>query len=135
MNTSLWFFRNMPIRIYQTAAIGLESNGVYWLGMQFMGLGAAGMLLLMWMRQRFLWWPLHPIGFPIMTNWLMEQVWFSVFLAWLIKVTILRYGGATLFVRSRYFFLGLLVGQALTAGLSLTIDYVTGSVGNYVFGV
>ncbi|MEE3335267.1 MAG: DUF6785 family protein [Candidatus Latescibacterota bacterium] len=135
VNTSLWFFRNMPIRIYQTAAIGLESNGVYWLGMQFMGLGAAGMLLLMWMRQRFLWWPLHPIGFPIMTNWLMEQVWFSVFLAWLIKVTILRYGGATLFVRSRYFFLGLLVGQALTAGLSLTIDYVTGSVGNYVFGV
>ncbi|MBT7457385.1 MAG: hypothetical protein HN796_26085 [Gemmatimonadetes bacterium] len=134
VNTSLWFFRDMPKKIYHTASMGLEPTGVYWKGLQFMGIGASSMLLLMWMRQRFLWWPLHPIGFPIMTNWIMEQIWFSVFLAWLIKVTILKYGGAAFFARSRYFFLGLLVGQALMSGLSLTVDYLTGKVGNILFG-
>jgi hypothetical protein len=91
------------------------------------------MVLLMWLRQRFLWWPLHPIGFPIMANWIMDQIWFSVFLAWLVKVMILRYGGAGFFTRSRYFFLGLIVGQAGISGLFLVIDYITGVVGNSLF--
>ena len=100
INTSSWFFRGMPNVIYRTAVKTLEPNGIYWEGMGFAGIGAAGMLFLTWLRQRFLWWPLHPIGFPIMASGLVDWMWFSVFLAWLIKVIILKYGGAPLFSRS-----------------------------------
>ena len=138
-NFNSWFFRvssGAGVRSFDDVMAKIKTPADFHTQkLGFFSIGAVAMTFLTFMQYRFPWWPLHPIGFPIMTNWLMEQVWFSVFLAWLIKVTILRYGGATLFVRSRYFFLGLLVGQALTAGLSLTIDYVTGSVGNYVFGV
>ena len=44
------------------------------------------MALLMWARQQLLWWPLHPIGYPIGAVWLMDQLWFSIALAWLLKV-------------------------------------------------
>ena len=37
------------------------------------------------------------------------------------------------FTRSRYFFLGLIVGQAGISGLFLVIDYITGVVGNSLF--
>ena len=96
---------------------------------------AAGMLALTWLRQRFLWWPLHPIGFPIMANWIVDWMWFSVFLAWLIKVTMLRYGGAQLFNRSRIFFLGIITGRMLITGFWLVVDYVTGFVGNTIFWI
>ena len=94
-----------------------------------------GMLLLTWLRQRFLWWPLHPIGFPIMTSWVVDWMWFSVFLAWLVKVTVLKYGGAPLFARSREFFLGLIVGRMLISGGWLVVDYISGMVGNPIFWI
>ena len=93
------------------------------------------MLALTWVRQRFLWWPLHPIGFPIMTSWVVDWMWFSVFLAWLVKVTVLKYGGAPLFARSREFFLGLIVGRVLISGGWLVVDYISGMVGNPIFWI
>ena len=33
---------------------------------------------------------LHPIGFVIGPIWLMDRLWFAVFLAWLIKACILN---------------------------------------------
>jgi len=135
INSSGWFFNNMPNIIYRTAVKGLEPAGVHWPGMGFMGLGAAGMMLLTWLRQRFLWWPLHPIGFPIMTSWLVDWMWFSVFFAWLIKITILKYGGAVMFSRSRNFFLGIIVGRMLISGIWLVIDFLTGKVGNSIFWI
>jgi len=135
INSSGWFFTNMPKIIYQTAARGLEGEGVYWPGMAFVGIGGAGMVALTWLRQRFLWWPLHPIGFPIMTSWIVDWMWFSVFLAWAVKVTILKYGGAPLFARSRYFFLGMIAGRMLITGFWLVVDYLTGTVSNSIFWI
>jgi len=125
----IWF----PDHVYKTMATTLEPAGVYWKGLSFMGLGAVVMLLLTGLRQRFLWWPLHPIGFPIMTSWIVEFVWFSIFLAWLSKVTLLRYGGAPAYARSRHFFLGLIVGRALISGLWLVVDFWTGMTGNGIY--
>lgn len=135
INTSIWFFNGMPNVIYKTAVKGLESHGVYWPGMGFVGIGAAAMLGLTWLRQRFLWWPLHPIGFPIMTSWLVDWMWFSIFFAWMIKTIVLKYGGAAMFTRSRHFFLGIIVGRMLITGVWLVIDFLTGTVGNSIFWV
>ncbi|MBT3344167.1 MAG: hypothetical protein HOH74_26915 [Gemmatimonadetes bacterium] len=135
INTSGWFFKSMPAVIARTAVHGLELDPTYWPGLGFTGLGAGAMLGLTWIRQRFLWWPLHPIGFPIMTSWVVDWMWFSIFFAWLIKVIILKYGGADLFTRSRDFFLGLIVGRMFISGGWLVVDYLTGTVSNPIFWI
>ena len=135
INFSGWFFKNLPMRIGNVATGAMEPAGVYWPGMTFLGLGGLGMLALTWLRQRLLWWPLHPIGFPIMTSWVVDWMWFSVFFAWLVKVVILKYGGAPLFTRSRDFFLGIIVGRMLISGGWLVVDYLTGTVSNAIFWI
>ena len=79
-------------------------------------------------RQRFLWWPFHPLGFPV--SLLFGTVFFSVFLAWLIKIIALKYGGPRTYALTRPFFIGVVVGQFLAAGLWLVVDGFTGMVGN-----
>jgi hypothetical protein len=49
---------------------------------------------------------------------------FSVFLAWAIKAIILRVGGAALYQRYRFFFLGVLTGYTAGVGLSLVVDVI-----------
>ena len=49
---------------------------------------------------------------------------------WTIKTFILKYGGSTLYQRTRYFFLGMIIGTFVTSGTWLVIDYLTGRVGN-----
>jgi hypothetical protein len=90
-----------------------------------------GLLLLA--RHRLLWWPLHPLGFPIAVVWSTNQVWFSIFVAWLLKLVVLRYGGPCLYRASRPFFIGLIAGQATIAGVWLVVDYITGMTDNMVF--
>ncbi|MBI2503438.1 MAG: hypothetical protein HYW07_09455 [Candidatus Latescibacteria bacterium] len=100
-------------------------------GWIFTGVGASLMALLMVARRHYLWWPLHPIGFPIsVIGYPVLTVWFNVFLAWLFKLCILKYGGPALFAKSRPFFLGLVAGQFVVAGIWLIIDHFTGMVGN-----
>ena len=91
------------------------------------------MALMMWARQRLAWWPVHPIGFPIGANSMTDNVWFSVFLALLVKKAVLRYGGAATYRRTQGFFLGLIAGQVICNGMWLVIDYFTGKVGNQIF--
>lgn len=91
------------------------------------------MALLYLARQRLPWWPLHPIGFPIAAVDLMYYTVTSVFVAWLIKVIVLRYGGVNLSRRTQGVFLGMIAGQMLTVGIWLTIDYFTGHTNNFVF--
>ncbi len=76
----------------------------------------AGLLLL---RHLFYWWPLHPIGFVAVG--LSGGVWFSVFIGWFIKRAALKYGGGSLFQKAIPFFVGLLVGHFVIAGIWLIV--------------
>ncbi|MSR82561.1 MAG: hypothetical protein EXS58_06490 [Candidatus Latescibacteria bacterium] len=135
VNLNPWFFNGAPRGAYDNALSHLAAQGVDWLGLGFLGGGAGVMGLLLWARQRYPWWPLHPLGFPIGAESMMDYVWFNVFLAWLIKGAVLRYGGAGQYQRSQPFFLGLIAGQVLCNGLWLCIDYFTGKVGNSIFWI
>ena len=88
------------------------------------------MVLLMAARQYFLWWPLHPVGFPIATTWVAGQIWLSVFLVWAIKTLVLKYGGVRLYRRVQRFFLGLILGNVSAGGVWFLIDGFTGMQGN-----
>lgn len=91
--------------------------GPRWDGWLYTAIGGVGMALLMFIRQRFLWWPLHPLGFAISSVWSIHFVWFSVFLTWLVKGLILKYGGPKLFRQMRPFFLGLILGEFTAQGV------------------
>jgi len=58
-------------------------------------------------------WPLHPIGFAITSSWAINIVWFPLLIAWIIKVSILHYGGLQLYRRALPFFLGLIIGEMI----------------------
>ena len=84
-----------------------------------MGLGAAIMLGLTVARWHYAWWPLHPLGYPVGPTWIMDHLWFNMFLAWFIKVLVLKYGGADRYHQTRPFFMGLILGQLLPGGIFL----------------
>ena len=94
--------------------------------------GSLIMALLMVARHKFLWWPFHPLGFAVSMGWVMNSIWFSVFLAWLIKVVVLKYGGPSMYQKTRPFFLGVVLGQFVVGGIWLLVDAYTGMVGNVI---
>ena len=101
-------------------------EGPRWDGWGFTAIGAVGMGFLMWAQHRFLWWPLHPLGFAISSVWALHFVWCSIFISWLLKTLILKYGGPKLFTKLRPFFLGLILGEFANYGVWMIIDAITG---------
>lgn len=79
--------------------------------------GALGTGLLAWLQLTVAWWPLHPIGLLMVFSYPLRRIWFSIFLGWLIKVLVIRFGGPNLFLKARPFFLGIIVGDVLANGL------------------
>ena len=90
------------------------------------GAGAVVMVLLTLVRQRFFWWPIQPIGFAVGT--VVPVTWFSIFTAWVIKRNVLKYGGPSLYGRTRPFFLGLILGQAVIVSIGSLVTMLTGRV-------
>ena len=98
----------------------------------FMGIGGSAMAVLMWARQHLLWWPLSPVGYMISANWKTAHIAFSAYLAWLIKLLLLKYGGPKLYRSARPFFMGLIVGEITAAAIWLVIDYITGHTDSFL---
>jgi hypothetical protein len=100
----------------------------------FTAIGAGVMAVLLFLRQRLLWWPLHPVGFPIAQTYTIEYyAWLAILLAWLVKSAVLRYGGVRLYRVLLPFFLGLTLGEFTTASLWVFIDGWSGVQGNVIF--
>jgi len=97
----------------------------------FGGMVVCGLLVLL--QSRLLWWPLPATGFVIGGAWLMQHLWFAVFVAWVVKALVLRYGGASAYRKSLPFFMGLIAGQLCTLGLWAVIDILAGKRGNKLF--
>jgi len=77
-----------------------------------MGVGFGATALLMALRLRFPFWPLHPVAFPLALDYQIETMLPALAIAWGTKVLLLRYGGLRAYRRSLPLFLGLLVGNA-----------------------
>jgi len=134
-----WWYRDAP-QVGVKYAVEMinhknEVPGPNIQGWVFTVVGVVLMALLMVAQRRFLKWPLHPVGLAVMGIWLMERLWFSVFVAWLIKSLVLKYGGPRLYRRTIPFFLGMILGQCVIAGVWCLIDYVTGVSKNQVFWI
>ena len=134
INLHPWYFGGCPRVPYEDfmGHILLNPASVDLRRWTFAGIGAGVMGLLMFMNHRFLWWPIHPLGFPVGNTLPLIKTWFSIFLAWLFKSAILKYGGPRLYRKLRPFFLGLVVGHVAVAGMWLVVDYFTGMTNNVV---
>jgi hypothetical protein len=88
--------------------------------------GGVVMALLVWLREAYVGWPLHPIGYAVAGNWGMQEVWCPLLVAWLIKTTTLRAGGVRLFRALLPFFLGVLLGDFLIPMCWAAIGLATG---------
>lgn len=81
------------------------------LGLGFAGVGLAASLMMGWMRLKYLWFPFHPLAYAIAPSWGVVQLWTPIFLGWLIKSMIIKFGGLPTFRRSLPFFFGLILGE------------------------
>lgn len=73
------------------------------------------------------WWPISPIGAAFaMTEVSFNQMWFGFFIAWVVKLVVLRYGGAPLYKRVAPLFIGAVIGYAVS---SLLIGPFSGLLG------
>ena len=93
-----------------------------WNKLSYFGIGIVSYALLAVLQYRFHWWPLHPIGITLAPLWMTRLIVFSIFLAWLCKSSIMRYGGISAYRDARPFFMGLIGGYFLGVGVSYLVD-------------
>lgn len=79
------------------------------------GLCAGGLVMgaLIALRQRLLWWPVHPIGYAVAGSYAIQQLWLPFLIAWALKTLVLRTGGLKLYRRCLPAALGLILGDIL----------------------
>ena len=90
----------------------------------FMGFGAMMMSALIFLRHRFAWWPLHPIGLTCPVVMGTTHIFGSLFVTWLLKTIIVRIGGLSLYEKGKPFFIGLVVGHVAGTTLYEIVDII-----------
>lgn len=105
-------------RLQDWLSVGARSNPESSYQLVAMGGGFAFSLLLYALRARYLWWPFHPLGFVMAgSTWWASLFWPSIFVAWLTKSLLFRYGGRKTYVASLPLFFGFMLGDALMGGV------------------
>jgi hypothetical protein len=104
-----FFYENAPFMG------GVPTRREYPNGPLFTAVGALVCSVLSYLRWRISGFPLHPLGYAMAPTWGIVVFWFSMLVAWLIKLPIVRYGGMRTFRMLRPFFLGLIFGEFLAA--------------------
>jgi hypothetical protein len=135
INLSHWFFGTSGGKaVYDFIAYHLNNiKGTSWDSWGFAAIGATVQLLLTLAYQRLIWWPIHPLIFPVGAIWCTHQLMPSIFVAWALKSAVLHHGGVKFYRSVKPFFLGLILGQYMSGGLWIVIDGFTGMRGNYLF--
>jgi hypothetical protein len=94
-----------------------------------MGIGAGVTGFLQVAALRWTGWPFMPVGYLMSSTFYAHVSWFSILLGWLCKVMIVKYGGASLFQKAKPFFVGMIFGEAVAAGLWLIITLILAQTG------
>ena len=120
-----WMYSIAPARPlgFFGGASALPTKGSWLNGVHMMA-GLAGVLLMLFVRARFNV-GLHPIGFLTASVYATHVLWFSIFLGWIAKTVINRYGGMKGYQGALPFFLGLVLGDVINAVIWIILGYVT----------
>jgi hypothetical protein len=119
------FFNGDPKAVYSSTLAQMRTPKLPDLDRYlFLGLGLTEMGLLTFLTYRFRWWPLHPIGLVLSASDNHKSMVMPVFIAWAIKVVLIRVGGVSLYRRAKPIFIGLMVGYTLGVIYSFVIDAI-----------
>jgi len=135
-NMSTWFFLDGPPYTFdwglrEVAAAQQPDVAAF----SWMAVGAAIMAALIVAHRALYWWPIHPVGFLICSVFWSDILWFTIFLAWLTKLIIVKMGGNRLLRKARWFFLGMILGQFSVAGVWAVFDLLTGTINHGIFWI
>lgn len=82
---------------------------------------------LMELRASVPWFPLHPVGYAISTSWSMNVLWMPLFIAYLVKMGVLRVGGYRAFREAALpFGIGLVLGEWTVGNFWLLYGVIRG---------
>jgi hypothetical protein len=122
-NFNVYTFNSGNVVIYDNVVKKLQNPfDLSWDRMMFFGIGIAITGICHFLRYRFLWWPLSPIGLTVFTTGIIARQVFTVFLTWLVKLCLLKIGGIKLYQRSIPLFMGMLLGYVAGIGLIFLVD-------------
>ncbi|MFH1823786.1 MAG: OPT/YSL family transporter [Candidatus Firestonebacteria bacterium] len=138
VNLERWYLRDAPTEIYSTIQSDLtipkdtkdtkdtesSNRGQFLI---FGGLGGVVLVFIMFMRQKFLWWPFHPIGYVMgfsTDGGPMWRLWFSFFVGWLIKSTIVSYLGGSVYKKMKPLFFGFILGEVFIAIIIVILQLI-----------
>ena len=94
--------------------------------LSFIFIGAAVAFLVVFMYERFLWWPFHPIGCTTGSSWGIQMFLFSIFLGWFFKYLTLRHGGLRAYSIIKPLFLGLILGEYVIGAIWIIVGLFAG---------
>ncbi len=76
-----------------------------------LAVGIVATLLMVWARASFSWFPFHPLAYAIVPTWSGMVFFFPFMVAWIIKSSVLRFGGAETYRKLSPFMLGMILGE------------------------
>jgi hypothetical protein len=121
-----WFYNGLPQAVFgqigsmtKVQPVDTSANRLWF------GFGAALMAALLYCRQ-FLFWLPHPLGMIMLVNPIMKTYWFSIFVGWLCKTVVTKYGNKNAYDKMKNLFVGLIVGELVVVMLTLVISVTTG---------
>jgi hypothetical protein len=96
---------------------------------KFLGATAFGFVFVLintFMRLRFLWWNLHPLGYPLAGYYHFDKLWFPFFISWAVKWSVLKYGGIKAYRKAFPLFMGLVLGDFIIGSVWGIVGLLTG---------
>ena len=103
--------------LHNRTAFDLEKLGVFMFGWTEAG-------ILTYLRARFHWFPLHPVGLAFEGTFGPDLYWSTLAIVWVVKLTLLRYAGVKGYLAGKPFFYGLGIGYVGGVILSATVDLI-----------
>ncbi|OGG48996.1 MAG: hypothetical protein A3F84_14260 [Candidatus Handelsmanbacteria bacterium RIFCSPLOWO2_12_FULL_64_10] len=115
---------NGAIGIWRLSASRIQQGtfGTDWNRVAFLGIGGAFTGLLSYLRYRFPGFPVHPIGFAISASEILRSSTASIFIVWLVKTLLLKFGGLERYRKTAPLFLGMAIGYVAGIGLGVAVD-------------
>ena len=112
-----WIFEDMVYLLNNPMLPDLNKWAVW-----FFGFGEAALIALL--RGYFHWFPLHPIGLAFQHTFGLRLYWFSLFIVWVVKIILLRYGGVKAYIAGKPLFYGLAIGYVVGVVFSMVVDLI-----------
>jgi hypothetical protein len=117
-----WFYVAGPSSMLDIARDATrEVAQVNQVNVTWTGLGAAWVVLSMYLRTWLVWFP-HPIGYIMRINPLTSRLWFSFVIGRACKKSVVQYGGKSTFDKVRGRFSGLIVGELIMIAVWMSLN-------------